>query len=105
MVNMRKCSVCGDIFEIFDGVFIYEDDAEVFKCNGCYGDIVGESIRSWRVLREDGKNCAWVNDRYIGVVTDGWVEYLERACPTSGAVDLAAPSNPSGAAQNANPLT
>lgn len=37
-----------------------------------------EKITSWQVLREDGHNCAWVNGRYIGTITDKQVEYLRK---------------------------
>lgn len=42
-----------------------------------------EKIKSWQVLREDGHNCAWVNGRYIGTITDKQVEHLRKICPTS----------------------
>jgi len=46
-----------------------------------------EKITSWQVLREDGHNCAWVNGRYIGTITDEQVEYLRKVCPTMLAPD------------------
>lgn len=50
---------------------------------------MANKIASWRVLREDGKNIAWVNDRFVGVVSDEQVAAYEAVCPTQDAPDLA----------------
>lgn len=52
---------------------------------------MANKITSWRVLREDGKNIAWVNDCFVGVVSDEQVAAYEAVCPTTGAGDLASP--------------
>lgn len=48
-----------------------------------------EIITSWRVLREDGNNCAWVNSQYVGVVSDEQVLHFQQVCPTPRALDVA----------------
>lgn len=33
---MKKCSVCGEWVDSFNGVTQYDDDAEVFICDCCF---------------------------------------------------------------------
>lgn len=35
-MSLRKCSVCDDIFDSFNGVFTYDDGDEIFTCDGCF---------------------------------------------------------------------
>lgn len=57
---------------------------------------MSDKIMSWDVLREDGKNIAWVNGRFVGVVSDEQVSWLESVCPTLRAVDCGNSENSAG---------
>lgn len=33
---MKRCSICGEFVDSFNGVTQYDDDTEVFICDGCF---------------------------------------------------------------------